>query len=46
MSATYAEKHNINPLGYFRGFVVAGCKPDEMGIGPIYAVPKLLNSTA
>ncbi|MAJ82016.1 MAG: acetyl-CoA C-acyltransferase [Legionellales bacterium] len=42
MSATYAEKHNINPLGYFRGFVVAGCKPDEMGIGPIYAVPKLL----
>ena len=37
-----AEKRGLNPLGYFRGFAVAGLEPDEMGIGPIYAVPKLL----
>jgi acetyl-CoA C-acetyltransferase len=42
MSATRAEKLNLKPLGIFRGFAVAGCEPDEMGIGPVYAVPKLL----
>ncbi|RFA29197.1 acetyl-CoA acetyltransferase [Alkalilimnicola ehrlichii] len=42
MSAEEASKRNLNPLGIFRGFAVAGCEPDEMGIGPIYAVPKLL----
>jgi acetyl-CoA C-acetyltransferase len=42
MDARQAEKQNIEPLGAFRHFVVAGCEPDEMGIGPIYAVPKLL----
>jgi acetyl-CoA C-acetyltransferase len=42
MSATLAEKRGIKPLGTFRGFAVAGCEPDEMGIGPVFAVPKLL----
>ena len=42
MSAKEAEKQNIEPLGAFRGFVTAGCQPDEMGIGPVFAVPKLL----
>lgn len=42
MSATEAQRRNLNPLGIFRGFAVAGCEPDEMGIGPVYAVPKLL----
>jgi acetyl-CoA C-acetyltransferase len=42
MDATLAEKRGIEPLGIFRGFAVAGCEPDEMGIGPIYAVPRLL----
>ncbi len=42
MDATLAEKRGIKPLGVFRGFAVAGCEPDEMGIGPIYAVPRLL----
>lgn len=37
-----AERRGLQPLGVFRGFAVAGCEPDEMGIGPIYAVPKLL----
>jgi acetyl-CoA C-acetyltransferase len=37
-----AERRGLQPLGAFRGFAVAGCEPDEMGIGPIYAVPKLL----
>jgi len=32
----------LKPLGAFRGFAVAGCEPDEMGIGPVFAVPKLL----
>ena len=43
MEAREAEKRNISPLGAYRGIAVAGCAPDEMGIGPIYAVPKLLN---
>ena len=42
MSATLAEQRGLEPLGVFRGFAVAGCEPDEMGVGPIYAVPKLL----
>ncbi len=42
MSATRAEKLGVKPLGIFRGFAVAGCEPDEMGIGPVFAIPKLL----
>jgi acetyl-CoA C-acetyltransferase len=42
MSATLAEQRGLRPLGTFRGFAVAGCEPDEMGIGPVFAVPKLL----
>ena len=42
MSATLAEKRGLQPLGTFRGFAVAGCEADEMGIGPVFAVPKLL----
>jgi len=42
MEAKMAEKRGLNPLGYYRGMAVAGLEPDEMGIGPIYAVPKLL----
>ncbi len=42
MSSRRAEAMGLEPLGYFRGFAVAGCEPDEMGIGPVLAVPKLL----
>ena len=42
MNATLAEKRGLHPLGTFLGFAVAGCEPDEMGIGPVFAVPKLL----
>ncbi|HMK87033.1 MAG TPA: acetyl-CoA C-acyltransferase [Steroidobacteraceae bacterium] len=42
MDAKRAEKKGLEPLGVFRGFQVAGCEPDEMGIGPVFAVPKLL----
>jgi acetyl-CoA C-acetyltransferase len=42
MELKEAEKRNLKPLGIFRGFAVAGCEPDEMGIGPVFAVPKLL----
>jgi acetyl-CoA C-acetyltransferase len=42
MDAKLAEKKGLEPLGTFRGFAVAGCEPDEMGIGPVFAVPKLL----
>jgi len=45
MEARLAERRGLQPLGIFRGFAVAGCEPDEMGIGPIYAVPKLLKQT-
>jgi acetyl-CoA C-acetyltransferase len=45
MDAKLAEKRNLKPLGIFRGFAVAGLEPDEMGIGPIYAVPRLLQRT-
>jgi acetyl-CoA C-acetyltransferase len=43
MEAKRAEKKGLAPLGIFRGFQVAGCEPDEMGIGPVFAVPKLLD---
>lgn len=42
MSAAEAERVGAKPLGVFRGFAVAGCEPDEMGVGPVFAVPKLL----
>lgn len=42
MSADAAQREGLQPLGVFRGFAVAGCEPDEMGIGPVFAVPKLL----
>ena len=42
MEAKLAEQRGLAPLGAFRGFAVAGCEPDEMGIGPVFAVPKLL----
>jgi acetyl-CoA C-acetyltransferase len=42
MNSNVAEKKGLKPLGIFRGFAVAGCEPDEMGIGPVFAVPKVL----
>jgi acetyl-CoA C-acetyltransferase len=42
MSSKMAEQRGLQPLGAFRGFAIAGCEPDEMGIGPVFAVPKLL----
>lgn len=42
MNADLAQREGLQPLGVFRGFAVAGCEPDEMGIGPVFAVPKLL----
>ncbi len=42
MEAGLAEKRGLEPLGYYRGTAVAGCEPDEMGIGPVFAVPRLL----
>ena len=42
MNASVAAKKGLSPLGIFRGFAVAGCEPDEMGIGPVFAIPKLL----
>ncbi len=44
MEARLAEKKGLTPLGTFRGFAVMGCEPDEMGIGPVFAVPKLLKN--
>jgi len=44
MSAEKAEQLGLEPKAYFRGFAVAGCSPDEMGIGPVFAVPKLLKA--
>ena len=43
MEAALAEKRGVEPLGYYRGMAVAGCSPDEMGIGPVFAVPRLLD---
>jgi acetyl-CoA C-acetyltransferase len=42
MSSDLASARGLTPLGIFRGFAVAGCEPDEMGIGPVFAIPKLL----
>ncbi|MDO6523536.1 acetyl-CoA C-acyltransferase [Shimia thalassica] len=42
MEADEAERRGLEPLGAFKGFAVAGCEPDEMGIGPVFAVPRLL----
>lgn len=42
MNASLAERRGLEPLGIFHGFAVAGCEPDEMGIGPVFAVPRLL----
>jgi acetyl-CoA C-acetyltransferase len=42
MDSKLAEQRGLQPLGIFRGFAIAGCEPDEMGIGPVFAVPKLL----
>jgi acetyl-CoA C-acetyltransferase len=42
MNAAVAERKGLAPLGIYRGFAVAGCEPDEMGIGPVFAIPKLL----
>jgi acetyl-CoA acyltransferase len=44
MAYDRAKALGIEPLGFFRGFVVAACEPDEMGIGPVFAVPKLLKN--
>ncbi|HIF64348.1 MAG TPA: thiolase family protein [Deltaproteobacteria bacterium] len=43
MSAERAKQLDVQPMGVFRGFAVAGCRPEEMGIGPVFAVPKLLS---
>jgi acetyl-CoA C-acetyltransferase len=45
MSDAAAARRGLQPLGIFRGFAVAGCEPDEMGIGPVFAVPRLLERT-
>ena len=45
MEASVAEKRGLEPLGIYRGTAVAGCEPDEMGIGPVFAVPRLLERT-
>ncbi len=45
MEAKEAERRNIEPLGALRGFALAGCEPDEMGIGPVFAIPRLLERT-
>jgi acetyl-CoA C-acetyltransferase len=45
MDGALAAKRGLRPLGIFRGFTVAGCEPDEMGIGPVFAVPRLLERT-
>jgi acetyl-CoA C-acetyltransferase len=42
VSESYALRHDLKPMGRFLGFAVAGCEPDEMGIGPVFAVPKVL----
>jgi acetyl-CoA C-acetyltransferase len=42
VSESYATRHDLRPMGRFLGFSVAGCEPDEMGIGPVFAIPKVL----
>ncbi len=44
MSAERAEQLGLEPMGFFRGLTVAGCEPDEMGIGPVFSVPRLLGN--
>ncbi|MGV2870690.1 acetyl-CoA C-acyltransferase [Colwellia sp. E150_009] len=44
MNRKLAEQRGLSPLGIYRGIAVAGCEPDEMGIGPVYAIPKLLKT--
>jgi acetyl-CoA C-acetyltransferase len=44
MDRALAEERNLQPLGVYRGMTVAGCEPDEMGIGPVFAIPKLLKA--
>jgi acetyl-CoA C-acetyltransferase len=44
MAADEAERRGLSPLGMLRGTAVAGCDPDEMGIGPVFAIPKLLEA--
>ena len=44
MSADRAAQLGVEPLGIYRGFTVAGCEPDEMGIGPVFAIPRLLKN--
>ena len=44
MSEERAAALGLEPMAYFRGFTVAGCEPDEMGIGPVFAIPKLLKA--
>jgi acetyl-CoA C-acetyltransferase len=43
MSAEMATRRGLHPMGVFRGFAVTGCEPDEMGVGPVFAVSKLLS---
>ena len=45
MSDKMAARKGLQPMGIYRGFAVAGCEPDEMGIGPVFAIPKLLKNT-
>ena len=45
MDSKLAEQKGVEPLGIYRGMAVAGCEPDEMGIGPVFAIPKLLKQT-
>jgi acetyl-CoA C-acetyltransferase len=45
MDSKLAERRGIAPLGIYRGFAIAGCEPDEMGIGPVFAIPRLLERT-
>ncbi len=45
MNSKLAEQRGMKPLGIFRGFAAAGCEPDEMGIGPVFAIPRLLERT-
>lgn len=44
MERSEAERRGLEPLGIYRGIAVAGCDPDEMGIGPVFAIPKLLKT--
>ncbi len=45
VSSKFAEQRGLRPMGIFRGFAIAGCEPEEMGIGPVFAVPRLLQRT-